>query len=310
MARKSLRVVAMMVATLLLAIGSATAGQAAERWIALVIGNAAYASVPKLANPQKDAETVAATLREIGFEQVKLLANANRAMLLDALRTFAEAAEGADWALIYYAGHGIEVSGTNYVLPVDSRVASDRDVQFEAVALPQLLASVEGARKLRLVILDACRDNPFLAQIKLSASTRSLRRGLARVEPSGGVLVAYAAKEGQVAMDGDAQSPFVASLVRNMRTPGLEINRLFRRVRTEVLGATDNRQEPFVYGSLPDEDFFFTRPRESAIPGTADGVSSPHQPDGATTRKPVDLPSVRGPATRADTPPGLGNEAG
>ncbi len=166
--------------------------------------------------------------------------------------------------MVYYAGHGIEVGGTNYLLPVDAQLKTDRDVQFEAVTLDQVLSSVEGARKLRIIILDACRNNPFIPEMARTMTSRSIGRGLARVEPeTGGTLVVYATKAGQVALDGalgQNNSPFVAALTRNLVKPGLEINRVFRAVRDDVLAETDRRQEPFVYGSLPNEDFYFKAP--------------------------------------------------
>ncbi len=146
----------------------------------------------------------------------------------------------------------------NYLIPVDARLETDRDLQYEAVALEQVLGSVEAARKLRLVILDACRDNPFARQMRRTSASRSVGRGLARIEPDGGTLVAYAAKHGEVAFDGEgANSPFVTALVKRLPTPGMEINKLFRVVRDDVMTATERKQEPFVYGSLPGEDFFF-----------------------------------------------------
>src|SRR5262249_46517329 len=117
----------------------------------------------------------------------------------------------------------------------------------------------EGAKKLRLIILDACRNNPFVSDMRMTVASRAIHRGLARVEPSGGTLVAYAAKGGQEAVDGDGttNSPFAAALVKRLTTPGLEVGKLFRLVHDDVLAATDRAQEPFVYGALPGEDFFF-----------------------------------------------------
>jgi uncharacterized caspase-like protein len=116
---------------------------------------------------------------------------------------------------------------------------------------------------MRLVILDACRDNPFTAAMKRTSATRSIGRGLALIEPEGGTLVAYAAKAGQVAQDGDGEnSPFVTALVKRIETPGIEIGKLFRLVRDDVLSATGRQQEPFVYGSLPSEDMFINPPRD------------------------------------------------
>lgn len=173
---------------------------------------------------------------------------------------FAREADRADWGLVYYAGHGIEVGGVNYLIPVDARLTSDRDVELEGVSLTQVLGAVERARKLRLVLLDACRDNPFVSQMKRTLGTRSIGRGLASVEPEAGTLVVYAAKHGETALDGDgSNSPFAAALVKNVATPGLEVRRLFDFVRDEVLKATNRRQQPYSYGSLPGrEDFYFT----------------------------------------------------
>jgi tetratricopeptide (TPR) repeat protein len=229
------------------------------RRVALVIGNSAYRTVAALPNPRRDAEAVAAGLRGSGFQSVTLETDLTRDTLVDALRRFAAESEKADWALIYFAGHGIELGGTNYLIPVEAKLAADRDVQFEAVPLEQVMAAVDGARKLRLVMLDACRDNPFVNQMRRSVASRSIGRGLGQIEPEAGTLVVYAAKHGQVALDGEGtNSPFVAALLERMRTPGLEVRRLVDLVRDDVLAATSRRQQPFSYGSLPgSEDYFF-----------------------------------------------------
>jgi tetratricopeptide (TPR) repeat protein len=243
------------------------------RRVALVIGNSSYKNVPPLTNPHKDAEAIAASLRNIGFDQVTLANDATREKLIDSLRAFADDAEKADWAMVYYAGHGLEVGGVNYLVPTDAKLAVDRDIQFEAVPLDQVLAAVDSARKLKLVVLDACRDNPFsprktAAPATAAAATptggativsRSIGRGLAEVKASGGTLVVFAAKNGQVALDGDGDnSPFAVAMLQRLATPGVEINKLFRLVRDDVMEATAGRQEPYTYGSLPGkEDFFF-----------------------------------------------------
>jgi hypothetical protein len=232
----------------------------AGRRVALVIGNSAYAAVPKLTNPQRDAAAVAAALRGVGFQSVTVASDLTRESLVAALIAFAREADRADWGLVYYAGHGIEVGGVNYLIPVDARLTSDRDVELEGVSLTQVLGAVERARKLRLVLLDACRDNPFVNQMKRTLGTRSIGRGLASVEPEAGTLVVYAAKHGETALDGDgSNSPFATALVKNVATPGLEVRRLFDFVRDEVLETTNRRQQPYSYGSLPGrEDFYFT----------------------------------------------------
>jgi tetratricopeptide (TPR) repeat protein len=231
------------------------------RRVALVIGNSAYTAVARLPNPQRDAETVAAALRRTGFQSVTVATDLTREKLISALIAFAREADKADWGLVYYAGHGIELGGVNYLIPIDAKLATDRDVELEAVPLNQVLGAVERAGRLRLVLLDACRDNPFASQMRRTLSTRSVGRGLASVEPEAGTLVVYAAKHGETALDGDAgNSPFVSALVKNLGVPGLEIRRLFDHVRDDVLELTKRRQQPFSYGSLPGrQDFFFVQ---------------------------------------------------
>lgn len=243
--------------------GPTPAPQAATpsgRRVALVIGNSAYESVAKLTNPQRDATAVAAALRGVGFHSVTVANDLTREALVAALIAFSRETDNAEWGVVYFAGHGIEVGGINYLVPVDARLKSDRDVELEGVSLNQVLGAVERARKLRLVLLDACRDNPFASQMRRSLGTRSVGRGLASVEPEAGTLVVYAAKHGETALDGEgSNSPFAAALVKNLRTPGVEVRRLFDFVRDEVLETTNRRQQPYSYGSLPGrEDFYFT----------------------------------------------------
>jgi tetratricopeptide (TPR) repeat protein len=253
------------------ALAQASAAKFGRR-VALVIGNSAYKNVPALPNPQKDAEAIAASLRNIGFDSVMVSNDATREKLVESLRAFADEADKADWAVVYYAGHGIEVGGQNYLIPVDAKLATDRDVQFEAIPLGQILGVLQGAKKLKLILLDACRVNPFTPQMRMTevvasdrsetgeAGTRSIGRGLGRVNVSSGpTLVVFAAKDGQTALDGDgANSPFAIAMVQRIATPGVEINKLFRLVRDDVMEATAGRQEPYTYGSLPGkEDFFF-----------------------------------------------------
>jgi uncharacterized caspase-like protein len=170
-------------------------------------------------------------------------------------------AETADWSVVYYSGHGMEVGGVNYLIPVDARIATDRDIGFEAVALDQVLNSAERAKRLRLIILDACRDNPFASQMKrtLTVASRSVSRGLVSIEPDAGTLVVYAAKDGETALDGEGfNSPFAEAFVKNLQTPGLEVRRMFDFVRDDVMEATQRRQKPFSYGSISGrQDFYF-----------------------------------------------------
>jgi formylglycine-generating enzyme required for sulfatase activity len=224
----------------------------AEKRAALVIGNSSYRNVPSLPNPVNDATEVAALFRASGFSVVDIRHNLGISEMRRAISDFAEVAADVDVAVIYFAGHGIEVDGANYIIPVDARLSRDFDIEDETVSVDRLLKSIEPARLLRLVILDACRDNPFLKTMKRSVASRSLGRGLAKVEPAiSDTLIAFAAKAGSVALDGDAKnSPFTLALLHNIASPGLDLRIAFGRVRDEVLKATDRRQEQFVYGSL------------------------------------------------------------
>jgi uncharacterized caspase-like protein len=244
----------------------------AEKRIALVIGNSAYRHVTPLTNPKNDAHDVAVKLKALKFEVIESL-DADYRHLRSALQQFGRAAVGADIAMVYYAGHGIEVNKQNYLIPIDAKLKSDVDVEFETVDLDLLMRAVTPAKKLRVVVLDACRDNPFLQTMTRSlAATRSIGRGLAKVEPIGDTLVAYAAKAGSVAADGAGRnSPYAAALLKHLGEPGLEIGLLFRKVRDDVLARTSGQQEPFVYGSLGSEGFYFRKAPAAATskPGAA-----------------------------------------
>ena len=229
-----------------------------------MIGNSAYTNASRLANPQRDAAEVARLLGKVGFE-VKVHTDLTRNKLLDTLLTFARDAEKADWGVVFYAGHGIEVAGVNYLIPTDAKLLSDRDAPLEAVPLDQVLGAVERAGKLRLVILDACRVNPFAGQMRRTIATRSVSRGLTQVEPEAGTLVVYSAKHGETALDGDdGNSPFVKALMKDLMLPGVELRRVFDLVRDDVMDATQRRQQPFAYGSLSGrQDFYFVQDRKA-----------------------------------------------
>ncbi len=231
------------------------------RRVALVIGNSNYAAAGRLTNPANDARAIAATLRRIGFAEVIERYNLNLDAMVAALKEFGEKTLDADWAVVYYAGHGIEMNGVPYLIPVDATLLRDTYVADEAVSLERVLSRVETARKLKLVILDACRNNPFAARMVRTAGLhRDIGRGLAPLEPEGGVLVAYSAKHGTMAQDGSgANSPFASALSAYLEEPGLEINFLFRKVRDKVMAQTGGTQEPFLYGSLGAEPLYFAR---------------------------------------------------
>ncbi|MGY3478966.1 caspase family protein [Bradyrhizobium ottawaense] len=234
-----------------------TCGSAqAERRVALVIGNSAYEKVARLGNPSSDAALVAETLKAAGFDLVDLRHDLKVADMRRALRDFIEQSRDAEVAVVYYAGHGIEVDGVNYLVPIDAVLERDTDIYDEAMSLDRVLVAIEPAKKLRLVVLDACRDSPFSKVMKRTLASRAIGRGLAKVEPSGpNTLIAFASKAGSTALDGDGKnSPFTAAMVHHVTKPGLDLRKAFGYVRDEVLKSTANRQEPYLYGSLGGDD--------------------------------------------------------
>jgi tetratricopeptide (TPR) repeat protein len=234
-------------------------GATKTRRIALIIGNGAYKNVHALDNPPRDAKLIAASLKDIGFQTVTLANDLTRDKFFEVLRTFASDAEKADWAVVYYAGHGFEIGGVNYLVPVDARLAVDKDAETEAVALEQVIAAVGGARALRLVMLDACRDNPFAPTMQRTIALKLVDKGFSNIEPSTGFMVVYAAKHGETALDGEGtDSPFAVALARDVREPRVEVRKLFDIVRDDVWTSTRHAQQPFTYGSPPGrEDFYF-----------------------------------------------------
>ena len=240
----------------------------AEKRIALVLGNANYQNVSHLPNPASDAAKLADLFKQARFDVVALRTDLKGNEMRRALREFGDKARDADVAVIYYAGHGIEVDGNNYLIPIDAVLERDTDVYDEAIPLDRLLVTVEPARQLRLIILDACRDNPFAKTMKRMIAMRAIGRGLAKVEPtSPNTLIAFAAKAGFTAFDGDGKnSPYAVALAAHLTTPGLDIRKAFGFVRDEVLKATENRQEPFIYGSLGGNDV-------ALVPGPAPGAA-------------------------------------
>jgi len=247
----------------------------ADKRVALVLGNSAYQNVAALPNPVNDGAMIAATLKDAGFDVVDSRHDLTAAETRRALRDFADRARDADIAVVYYAGHGLEVDGTNYLIPVDAKLERDTDVYDEAFSLDRVLLAIEPAKRLRLVILDACRDNPFTKSMKRTVASRAIGLGLAKIEPtSPNMLIAYSAKAGSTAMDGDGRnSPFTIALARHLATPGLDVRRAFGFVRDDVLKSTGNRQEPFVYGSLGGDDVPLV-PAKAAAPAPA-SASSP-----------------------------------
>ena len=230
----------------------ATASTAAERRVALVIGNSTYKNASSLPNTIHNSTAIAALFKSVGFEVVISRADLGVVDFKRAVREFLLTAENSDIAVVYYAGHGVEIGGTNYLVPVDAKLGRDYDVEDEAVALDRIIWALQSVKRLRLILLDACRDNPFPGKLRSAGIRSTMKGGLAKIEDvSADTLVAYAAKAGSVSYDGDgANSPYAAALVRHLAEPGLDIRIALGRVRDEVVSMTGGRQEPFIYGSL------------------------------------------------------------
>jgi len=240
-------------------------GLADGKRVALVIGNSTYRNVPTLPNPANDGADIAAALTRLGFA-VTLVTNASFDQMRRGLIAFGRDAAGADMAAVFFAGHGMEISGENWLIPVDAELKKDTDAANEAVSLRSVILQVSNTTSLGLVVLDACRNNPFIAKMSRSLALRAvIGGGLGRIEPVGNVLVAYAARDGTTALDGDGRnSPFTAALLHNIETPGVEVTFMLRNVRDDVMEVTRNEQQPFVYGSLSRKAIYLAGQPSSA----------------------------------------------
>ena len=260
---------------------AAVSAQAAGR-VALVVGNSAYEHMGRLPNPENDAADVGAALRRLGFE-VTEARDADRTALTNALRAFTRRSAGADVAMVFYAGHGMEMDGVNYLLPVDARLERDTDVRYETVTLDDVLASTAGAG-LRLVILDACRNNPLARSMQRTVRSRYVSNGSfgAVNEDLLGdqTLVAYSAAAGTTADDGGGRnSPYAAALLTHLEDP-VDIELMFRRVRARVLSATNERQRPHEYSSLLREHYLSVSGGGGVLAGpAAAGAAQGRLPD-------------------------------
>jgi hypothetical protein len=230
----------------------ATASNAADRRVALVIGNSTYKNASSLPNTIHDSTAIAALFKSVGFEVVISRADLGVVDFKRAVREFLLTAENADIAVVYYAGHGVEIDGTNYLVPVDAKLGRDYDVDDEAVALDRIIWALQSVKRLRLILLDACRDNPFPGKLRSAGVRSTMKGGLAKIEDvSADTMVAYAARAGSVSYDGDSgNSPYATALIKHLAEPGLDIRIALGRVRDEVVSMTGGRQEPFIYGSL------------------------------------------------------------
>lgn len=253
-------------AAVALVLTCAVAEAQTDKKVALVIGNSRYANEAALTNPPNDAEDMAEVLSRIGFKvMVKFDLDYNS--LRNALMEFTQRADQAEIAAVFYAGHGIEMSGTNYLVPIDARLDNESQIAFQALSLDLVLNAVNGASRLRIVFLDACRNNPFLKKLQSrpGANRSALGRGLAPIEPNEGTVVAFAAKGGTTASDGsERNSPFTKALLKHIVQPGLDVDFMLRHVRDDVMKDTGGRQEPFKYGSLPAENLTLAETEEAA----------------------------------------------
>src|SRR3982075_2035832 len=226
----------------------------ADKRVAFVVGNSAYRNVAPLPNPAIDAKSMAKLLRTVGFDVVEG-ANLTRDKMTERLLEFGKKAEGADVALFFYAGHGIAINGTNYLLPIDADLKSEMDVKLgAAINVDLTLEQTTSDAKVKLVFLDACRDNPFAAKIRSAKATRSVSvaSGLAEMKSGEGTLIAFATGPGQTALDGEAgtNSPFTRALMANIAAPGVEIQQAMTRVRAQVNEETGKSQLPWGHTNL------------------------------------------------------------
>jgi len=243
---------------------------AAERRVALVIGNSAYKQVPVLDNPANDATDLAAKLGSIGFDVVRGI-DLDYSGMRDIIRRFGDKMAGADVALVFYAGHGLQVAGKNYLVPIDAKISNQTDVDLATIDMDLILRAMEADNRTNIVFLDACRDNPFAQKLAANLGTRSasVGRGLAQAQAAVGTLIAYSTQPGNVALDGQGRnSPFTSALLKNIDTPGLSLGDTMIAVRNDVLQQTNGQQVPWDHSSMTGQ-FYFVPP----VPGQGGGAS-------------------------------------
>jgi len=238
----------------------------AEKRLALVLGISDYATIPDLDNTVRDGALIAETLRVLRFDVIEQY-NLGLTDMRDTLERFSFEAETADVAIVYFAGHGVEVGGRNFLIPADSAAASRKEVAQSSVSLRDILEAVDKARQLRIVILDSCRNDPFARADNMEIVTLDepvAVNGLAPPSPERGTLVAFAAKDGATALDGDGRnSPFALAIAETLKISDLEIGLAFRQIRDTVLQTTNNYQEPHTYGSLSGEPYFLAGQKQA-----------------------------------------------
>ena len=290
---------------LLLAASPALAQQ--ERRVALIVGVGGYRNVPALANPPNDARDLGAVLERLGFE-TETLVDPDRLALEAGVRRLGQRARGADAAFFFFAGHGLEASGRNWLLPAPAEIRSDRDLRFEALDLDSVLEQLDGAARLSILVLDACRDNPFRKRLQASGRGAPAASGLGQASATVGTLLAFATAPGTVADDGRGRnSPFTTALLKRIETPGLEIRQLMAEVRREVREATQGRQVPWENSALEGSFYFRAAPTSAPAPAaaapstvTASAASAPAAGTAAPGAETVFWESVRASRNPAD----------
>jgi hypothetical protein len=252
----------------------------ADKRVAFVVGNGAYKNVAQLPNPPIDAKAMASVLRNVGFDVVEGT-NLTRDTMTERLLEFGKKAQGADVALFFYAGHGIAINNTNYLLPVDADIKSEMDVKLgSAINIDLTLDQTMGDAKVKLVFLDACRDNPFANKIKSNATRSvSVQSGLAEMKSGEGTLIAFATGPGQTALDGQegTNSPFTRALMAHITTPGVEIQQAMTEVRAQVSDETNKGQLPWGHTNLTGAVFLnpaAAKPASAAASSTPAAVAS------------------------------------
>jgi|JRHI01.1.fsa_nt_gi uncharacterized caspase-like protein len=283
MHRVMYRVLALLAAALVLALPAA-----AEKRVALVIGNSAYKEVAQLPNPVNDANEISSALKSAGFDVI-LGVDLDKRAFDTKVRNFADLLEDADAAIFFYAGHGLQVAGRNYLIPVDAHLQGERDLDFDAVNLDFIMKQMELGRadKTNIVFLDACRDNPFSQNLARSMGTRStsIGKGLAQVDTGVGTFIAYSTQPGNVALDGKGKnSPFTAALSKHVREPGRDLTSVMIETRKDVLAATAGKQVPWDHSALTGEFYFQpTAAQRSAKaspgPNPEPAAAAPHSPE-------------------------------
>ncbi len=245
----------------LLAVAAGSVAARAEKRVALVIGNASYQHTASLPNPVNDADDMAVALKKVGFDVIAVK-NVDKRSLEKAMADFGRQAQQADAALVYYAGHGIQFQGLNYLMPVDARLEDEYSINYELTRMDDVLFALSKARGVKILILDACRNNPLAERLSSRGVKRDFvqTRGLARIEAARGMLVAFATQSDQIAADGAGRnSPFTGALLKEIEEPGIEIATLFRRVAIDVNQATGGRQLPELSISMSGEFYLNTR---------------------------------------------------